>query len=236
MAEVLALRLLGVRADVTTTDASLADALASAWTDCRDDRGPADTAVSIDPGEWGVDAETALEVASQLLVIEAVGAQAGSLLMLHAAVVADPDSGAATLLVGPSGRGKTTAAQALAGSRIYVSDETAGVTERGRVLAFPKPLSVKGSGAAKRQVPASSLGRVAAVDEDFPVGAVLLLERDPARPPGPSRRPARRAHLLPRRASPAAATDRGAVGAGRWPAPRPVRRGGRPRSLVEERA
>lgn len=108
----------------------------------------------------------------------AITARAASLLMLHACVLADPSSGAAVVLVGPSGAGKTTLARTLGTSFGYVTDECAGICDDHTVVPFPKPLSVLGEDLAglKEQVSPEALGLL-----DPPghlrVAAVLFLDR-----------------------------------------------------------
>lgn len=88
---------------------------------------------------------------STAVTLAAIDARAGELVLLHAAGVADPASGATLALVGPSGRGKTTASRVLARHWGYVSDETVGVDPVTlAVMPHPKPLSVKASGQPER--------------------------------------------------------------------------------------
>jgi hypothetical protein len=113
-----------------------------------------------------------------------ISAQAGSsLLMLHACALADSDTGATAVLVGPSGVGKTTVACALGTSWAYLTDETAGVFPDKTVLPYPKPLSVlsaEGS-SVKEQVAPASLGLLPA-PEHCRLAAVVRLERSPVAP------------------------------------------------------
>jgi hypothetical protein len=63
--------------------------------------------------------------------------------LLHAAAVADAESGAVWGFVGQSGAGKTTLAQQLCSHFGYVSDETLAFNLRtAEVSAYPKPLSI----------------------------------------------------------------------------------------------
>lgn len=113
----------------------------------------------------------------------AIDARAGELLMLHACGVAEPESGRVIALVGPSGRGKTTAVSTLGRVWGYVSDETVGVDVQGRVYAHPKPLSVLRGPGAKQLMSADDLGLVEPPDE-LSLGRVVLLEREPDRAAG----------------------------------------------------
>jgi hypothetical protein len=84
----------------------------------------------------------ALHLISNRVTAAAVEHQAGRLWMLHAAGLADPASGAAVALVGPSGTGKSTAARLLGRRFGYVTDETTAVASDLRIHAYAKPLSV----------------------------------------------------------------------------------------------
>lgn len=114
---------------------------------------------------------------SSQLTLEAIEARRGELWMLHAAAVAD-DQGRVVAVIGPSGRGKTTAATALGRVYGYVSDETVGVDAEGVVHPYRKPLSVIEEGLpVKSQRPPNDLGL-----RELPVGplrlaALVLLDR-----------------------------------------------------------
>lgn len=77
------------------------------------------------------------------LTLAGINQAAGSRLMLHAAGVADQDTGRVAVLVAASGTGKTTAAHRLCTAEFgYVSDETVSIGAADDVLPYPKPLSV----------------------------------------------------------------------------------------------
>lgn len=112
------------------------------------------------------------------LTIEAIGLRRHDLLMLHACGLAAPD-GRVLAFVAASGTGKTTIARALGTRFGYVSDETVGVTSDGRVLPYPKPLSVKpltGS-APKAQLAPGSLGLRPLPEAPLVLAGVVLLDR-----------------------------------------------------------
>ena len=88
-----------------------------------------------------------------LVTTRAITARASSLLMMHACVLADPDSGAAVVLAGPSGAGKTTVARTLGKSFGYVTDECAGIRDDHTVVPFPKPLSLVTGDAVRGEGP-----------------------------------------------------------------------------------
>jgi hypothetical protein len=87
--------------------------------------------------------EDLLQVLTQRITLAAIDAQAGRQLMLHAACLADPSSGAAAAFVAPGGTGKTTFVRTHAVGRWYVTDETTVVREDSTVVPYPKPLSVR---------------------------------------------------------------------------------------------
>lgn len=118
------------------------------------------------------------ESLTSTLTVEAIGARRHELLMLHACGVAD-ESGRVLAFVAASGTGKTTIARALGARFGYVTDETVAVTPEGRVLAYPKPLSVKpltGS-APKAQLAPDALGLRPVPDAPLTLAGVILLER-----------------------------------------------------------
>jgi hypothetical protein len=106
---------------------------------------------------------------------------AGSLLLFHAAGIAD-EEGRVIAFVGPSGRGKTTAARTLARDYAYVTDETVAVDDAGgadRVLPYRKPLSViVDPGLPKQQISSSTLGLQPLPDARLRMAALVLLQRD----------------------------------------------------------
>jgi hypothetical protein len=112
---------------------------------------------------------------SSEVTLQAIGARAGELWMLHAGGVADPTTGATIALVGPSGAGKTTATRVLAQEFGYVSDETVGIDTSGAVLPYPKPLSVVESDKGhKRQVSPTDLGLLEPPETCTLAGLVLV--------------------------------------------------------------
>lgn len=126
----------------------------------------------------GSDMRNVLHRLSSAVTLAALDARAGELLMLHAAALADPASGATAVLVAASGTGKTTASIALGTELVYLSDETAGIAPDGRIARYRKPLSIVGSDHLKAQVSPSELGL--RVDEvEGRVKTVIYLERDP---------------------------------------------------------
>lgn len=140
----------------------------------RDDADPVD-------GTFTVSANSAEALAQRItsqVTLEAIGGLRGEALMLHAAAVA-LDDGRVIGFVGPSGRGKTTAAQELGRVYGYVTDETLAVRADGSVLAYPKPLSIGSRKAVKATEPASTFGLRAMPTEGLRLAALVLLDRRP---------------------------------------------------------
>ncbi|KQQ03912.1 MULTISPECIES: hypothetical protein [unclassified Rathayibacter] len=118
------------------------------------------------------------ESLTSTLTVEAIGVRRHDLLMLHACGMAAED-GRVLAFVAASGTGKTTIARALGTRFGYVTDETVGVTPTGRVLPYPKPLSVKpltGS-APKAQLAPDSIGLRPIPKAPLVLAGVVLLDR-----------------------------------------------------------
>jgi energy-coupling factor transporter ATP-binding protein EcfA2 len=111
------------------------------------------------------------------VTLRGIGNLAGHALMLHAAAVSLED-GRVIGFVGPSGRGKTTAARVLGRRFGYVTDETLGVRADGSVIAYPKPLSIGDRPEYKQVSAASAVGLRKPVDE-LTLGAIVILDRRP---------------------------------------------------------
>jgi hypothetical protein len=124
------------------------------------------------------DARSAMDRLSSAITVAVVTRRAGTLLMLHACGLADPDTGATLALVAPSGTGKTTLARTLGTTWGYVSDETVAIDEDGGVLPYPKPLSWLGEPDAvvKDQLGPEDCGLLP-VRSDLRIAAIVLLDR-----------------------------------------------------------
>lgn len=163
------------------TNGGLIAAVDVAWRDC-----PPITEISAParrlelPAEMFRDLEQGLSDLSTRVTLEALDALRGTRLLLHAAGVAAPD-GRVLAMVGPSGRGKTTASRH-AGRRFgYVSDESVAVDANLTVWPYRKPLSVIVEGkSVKQQIAPSDLGLLPLPDAPLHLSGITLLDRDPA--------------------------------------------------------
>lgn len=112
----------------------------------EDPEAPSGTVSPWSRGERDVrdhDPRRLLQRLTQAVTHEVIAARTGELLMLHAAALAHPKTGATAVFVAPGNTGKTTLCRTLGPSRSYVTDETVGVRRDGTVVAYPKPLSVR---------------------------------------------------------------------------------------------
>ena len=123
--------------------------------------------------------ESMLAALSIDVTLAALEQRAGEVLMLHAAGLAT-DEGRVVVLVGPSGRGKTTASRVLGRDFGYVSDESVGIEADGTVLPYRKPLSIiEEHDHLKAQRSPEELGLRPLPDRPLRVAALVLIERDP---------------------------------------------------------
>jgi hypothetical protein len=129
----------------------------------------------------GRDLPTLMDRLSPMVTRLAVNERRRDLVMFHACAVADPETGDAIVLYGPSGTGKTTLARTLCTDLVYPSDETAGVTPDLRVVPYPKPLSiiVDHGDTVKEQVSPTRLRLVRPGRLDYRLRALVQLRRDP---------------------------------------------------------
>jgi energy-coupling factor transporter ATP-binding protein EcfA2 len=118
---------------------------------------------------------------SSRLTLAAIEERKHDLVMLHGCAVAR-DDGSVYAFVGPSGRGKSTLARSLAQVARYITDETVGIDEDGRVLPHPKPLSIIDRDAPdglKTQVSPANLGLLQSDNHDLRIARIFLLDRHP---------------------------------------------------------
>ena len=125
-----------------------------------------------------VTTESMLASLSIDVTLAALEQRAGEVLMLHAAGLAT-DEGRVVVLVGPSGRGKTTASRVLGRDFGYVSDESVGIEADGTVLPYRKPLSIiEDHDHLKAQRSPTRARTPATPDRPLRVAALVLIERD----------------------------------------------------------
>lgn len=188
-----------------TERATLVDTVRAAWERClapvpeavdggtldvvldAPDADPADRHAAIAAG--AVAGTTLADVMHQLspaVTLRLIESRAGSLMMLHACALAHPTTGRTAVLVAPSGTGKTTLARTLGTTFGYLTEETAGIDASGRLVPYPKPLSVipVPGDPVKDQLSPAACG-LAPVPSDPRLGAVALLERSPDGPEVP---------------------------------------------------
>lgn len=175
-----------------TVDAAARESIRATWADLIvDDSGAPDVtirgSVAAKPAEGkrgatkSITLRTAAELGERLtseVTLGGISALSGEALMLHASAVA-LDDGRVIGFVGPSGRGKTTAAQALGRAHGYVTDETLAIRPDGSIVPYPKPLSIGSRPAPKRSEPASTLGLRPVLGGDLHLAAIVLLDRRP---------------------------------------------------------
>ena len=186
-----------VRLDAGERPADELAAIARAWAGAEVRPGDAlpDRHLTVEVGEGTI--TRALAGLSQAVTMAAIEARRGELWMLHAGAVADAD-GNVVAIVGPSGRGKTTATRALAARFGYVSDETVAVAPDGTVLAYRKPLSIIEDPAAdKTQRSPAELGLGDLPAAPLRLSAIVLLDRDPGGPERPELVDCALAEVLP---------------------------------------
>jgi hypothetical protein len=149
----------------------------TAWQDAM-----ADPPVGVAPdatvtAHGSVSAQATLAALSMEVTLAALEARAGDLLMLHAAGLATEEGGVVAL-VGPSGRGKTTASRVLGREFAYVSDESIGIAADGAVLSYRKPLSlIEHNPHLKAQRSPSELHLLPLPTAPLRLAALVLLER-----------------------------------------------------------
>lgn len=119
-----------------------------------------------------------MQMLTQAVTRAAIDAQAGKLVMLHAAGIQDPSTGSVVALVGPGGTGKTTLIRTLCPGLGYITDETVAITGDNTVLPYPKPLSVRRERSSpwKDETDPLRFG-VLAPAEPATLAAVVMLDR-----------------------------------------------------------
>lgn len=168
-----------VRSDAPLPD-EVRTRIREAWKDCRVRSVAASErrVLELHPDAF-LDPEAGLSTLSTLVTLEALDALRGTRLLLHAAGVAAAD-GRTIALVGPSGRGKTTASRHLGKHFGYVSDETVAVANDLSVSPYRKPLSVITEGLIhKEQIAPSTAGLHGLPEAPLRLVALTLIDRRP---------------------------------------------------------
>lgn len=127
-----------------------------------------------------VDLPRLLQRLTQSVTHAAITARTGDLLMLHAAALAHPGTGATAAFVAPGNTGKTTLCRALGPGRAYVSDETVGIRRDGTIVPYLKPLSTRREDwvGTKDEQPPGGAGLSAPTTTPW-VAGVVVLSRQP---------------------------------------------------------
>jgi hypothetical protein len=188
-----------------------AAAVRAAWRDALAPAGAtAVTTVTPEQGATGSLAGALMRL-SQQVTLAALEARRGELWLVHAAGLALPD-GRVVMLIGPSGRGKTTACRVLASEYGYVSDEAIGVAPDGSIHAYRKPLSIiEQHGEPKVERAPSELGLLPLPKAPLRLAAIVLLDRRGDAPAEPLVAPVDLgdafAHIVPQSSQLAMMTD-----------------------------
>lgn len=125
--------------------------------------------------------EQGLQDLTSRITVAMIEQLVGSGVMLHSAVIGDPESKRALALVGVSGSGKTTASRFLGSKLAYLTDETAVISDEGFVTPYPKPLSVivDPNAPKEQQNPVEAgLNVVDPEDRGYKLTRIVLISRD----------------------------------------------------------
>lgn len=153
-------------------------AVQSAWRDAAADASPATDAAATVTAHGGIPTPSMLSRLSIEVTLAAIKARAGELLILHAAGLALED-GRVVALIGPSGKGKSTASRVLGREFGYVSDESVGISADAAIVAYRKPLSlIEHDRLPKAQRSPSELGLRPLPAAPLHLAGLVLLDRD----------------------------------------------------------
>lgn len=166
----------------------LRSTLEHAWSRCL---APADTTPTRDAGAVDVvlgcpeSLRRVMALTTQRITRALIRAQIGRLLMFHAGAVSHPTTGRSLVFVAAGGTGKTTMCRLLGRHYGYLSDETVAVDQQGRILPYPKPLSLRRDGAELPKLEASPDElRLAVPRTAASVGRLVVLRRMPTEESG----------------------------------------------------
>lgn len=167
-------------ADVDDADPLVMAHLASLWRRCQGE-GATDGEIIPAPAEvWSPDPMSARFALSQLtqdVTRVAIHGGIGRFLMLHAAALAHPDTGESLVFVAKGGTGKTTLARNLGRRYAYVTDETVAIDPEGRLVPYPKPLSIRDNAGGKIETSPDELGLLQVKAPPRLAGLILLDRR-----------------------------------------------------------
>jgi len=122
----------------------------------------------------------AMQALTQEVTQRLIATQMGRLLLLHAGAVSHPVTGQSLVFVAPGGTGKTTLGCVLGRTYGYLTDETVGIDDDGRIWPYPKPLSLRmPGGGPKREASPDDLG-LAGAHRAPTVKKVIVLSRPPS--------------------------------------------------------
>lgn len=125
--------------------------------------------------------EQGLQDLTSRITVAMIEQLVGTGVMLHSAVIGDPESKRALALVGVSGSGKTTASRFMGSKLAYLTDETAVISDEGFVTPYPKPLSVivDPNAPKEQQNPVEAgLNVVDPEDRGYKLTRIVLISRD----------------------------------------------------------
>ena len=129
-------------------------------------------------------AEGSEDVAAERLTVEVtlkmLEQLSGEKSLFHAAALGHQATQTGMILIGPSGRGKTTASRFLGQHFLYLSDETAVIDRSYRMHPYPKPLSViVEQGKPKQQINPleEGMNALSPTDSEIELAHMILLNR-----------------------------------------------------------
>lgn len=147
---------------------------------------PADAWTRGDDDVRDSDPRRLLQRLTQAVTHQVISARTGDLLMLHAAGLAHPTTGASAVFVAPGNTGKTTLCRTLGPALSYLTDETVGIRRDGTLAPYPKPLSVRRADwhGVKDETPPGDADLALPAAQPWLAGVVLLdRQEDHASPP-----------------------------------------------------
>jgi energy-coupling factor transporter ATP-binding protein EcfA2 len=173
-----------IEIDVSRRSADFRARAFDAWADARHEGRGVPDAVAVVPAD--TDDAAALSALSTEVTMKALAHRRHDRLwMLHAAGIAAQD-GRVVVLSAASGTGKTTAARHLSQRYAYVSDETIGIDDTGRVVPYRKPLSIiEQRSAPKSQVALSSIDDEWVLPSELRVAKIVVIDRSADGPEEP---------------------------------------------------